>query len=581
MLIVAFFTNSCKELVIPDLNLGFETINKQNNKPIGWDFYESGYQVTLDHECFYNGKYSLRIAAKPDIKISKYPGGANLRFDNIQNNQKIKVTGFIKNESTTRDTLGLFIRCFGSNGDIAETTTSKNFIGSHDWQEYSVELTNIGQSDYFVFGIIMTGNGKIWVDNIKLFIDNKEITKQPQSNFHNISPEEIKWLKDHCIPIKTTKAENGFLDLEYLKQSLKDVKIVALGENTHGTSEIFEMKHRLLEFLSTEMGFDIFAIESNMPEAYLINDYVLKGEGDPKTLLSYNTPAWNTQEVLNMLKWMRNFNKSLENSSLQFTGFDMQSFYGSLRYLTDYVNSNFSELKFLTDSLSILLRNTNNAFNKQDNRFHLAIIKCDQILSCLLDLKAEYSEKINIKEINWIIQNTNVIRQYCNFQISTGKLRDKYMADNVSWILENNPDSKIVLWAHNEHITKNYQAMGEYLSRKYGKEYFSIGFSTNKGNYTAGRQNKVTTDNKLVAAVPGSFDYIFSQTGLQSFFLDLNLANHNEPNSSWLNKKMYFRTIGGNATDNQFLPATITKKFDGIIFINKTSPTKTFVQHDK
>ena len=45
------------------------------------------------------------------------------------------------------------------------------------------------------------------------------------------------------------------------------------------------MKHRLTEFLATEMGFTLFAIEANMPEAYRINEYVLTGEGDPKELL--------------------------------------------------------------------------------------------------------------------------------------------------------------------------------------------------------------------------------------------------------------------------------------------------------
>ena len=86
--------------------------------------------------------------------------------------------------------------------------------------------------------------------------------------------------------------------------------LLKIGENTHGTSEIFEMKHRLVEFLSSEMRFNIFSIESDMPNAYLINDYVLKGIGYPKKLLSYNTPAWDTQEVLDMVTWMRDFNKT-------------------------------------------------------------------------------------------------------------------------------------------------------------------------------------------------------------------------------------------------------------------------------
>ncbi len=51
-------------------------------------------------------------------------------------------------------------------------------------------------------------------------------------------------------------------------------RIVSLGESTHGSREIFQMKHRMLEFLVTEMGFSIFSIEASMPESYAVGDYV-------------------------------------------------------------------------------------------------------------------------------------------------------------------------------------------------------------------------------------------------------------------------------------------------------------------
>jgi erythromycin esterase len=41
----------------------------------------------------------------------------------------------------------------------------------------------------------------------------------------------------------------------------------------------------MLEFLATEMGFTIFSIEANMPEAYKLNDYIVRGVGDATKLL--------------------------------------------------------------------------------------------------------------------------------------------------------------------------------------------------------------------------------------------------------------------------------------------------------
>src|SRR5258708_31722518 len=133
------------------------------------------------------------------------------------------------------------------------------------------------------------------------------------------------WIAEHAIPLQTPEAGHGFADMESLKKVVGNARIVSLGEATHGTREFFQLKHRMLEFLATEMGFTIFSIEANMPEAYRLNDYVLNGNGDPAKLIEgMYFWTWNTQEVLDMVLWMRGFNKS-GKGRVQFTGFDMQT----------------------------------------------------------------------------------------------------------------------------------------------------------------------------------------------------------------------------------------------------------------
>jgi erythromycin esterase-like protein len=138
-------------------------------------------------------------------------------------------------------------------------------------------------------------------------------------------PPVVDWIRSQAIRIDTPEAGHGFADLQPLKNVIGDVRIVALGEATHGTREFFQLKHRLVEFLAAEMGFTIFSIEANMPEAYRLNDYVLHGRGDPKQLLKgLYFWTWDTQEVLDMILWMRQFNES-GKGRLEFTGFDMQT----------------------------------------------------------------------------------------------------------------------------------------------------------------------------------------------------------------------------------------------------------------
>ncbi len=134
-----------------------------------------------------------------------------------------------------------------------------------------------------------------------------------------------EWVRSTAIQLQTVEAGHGFADLQPLKRVVGNARIVSLGEATHGTREFFQLKHRLLEFLATEMGFTIFSIEANLPEAYRLNDYVLRGVGDPRQLLrGMYFWTWDTEEVLDMILWMRAFNAS-GRGRVQFTGFDMQT----------------------------------------------------------------------------------------------------------------------------------------------------------------------------------------------------------------------------------------------------------------
>ena len=135
----------------------------------------------------------------------------------------------------------------------------------------------------------------------------------------------VDWVRANAIPLQTPEARRGFADLQKLKQVVGGARIVSLGEATHGSREFFQLKHRMMEFLASEMGFTIFSIEANMPEAYRLNDFVLTGKGDPKQLLKgMYFWTWNTEEVLDMILWMRDFNKS-GKGRVEFTGFDMQT----------------------------------------------------------------------------------------------------------------------------------------------------------------------------------------------------------------------------------------------------------------
>lgn len=69
-----------------------------------------------------------------------------------------------------------------------------------------------------------------------------------------------EWTRSHAIVFKTVKAGHGFDDMEKLAETVGNARIVALGEATHG-----KLKHRIIEFLATKMGFTIFSSKPICP----------------------------------------------------------------------------------------------------------------------------------------------------------------------------------------------------------------------------------------------------------------------------------------------------------------------------
>jgi erythromycin esterase-like protein len=126
-----------------------------------------------------------------------------------------------------------------------------------------------------------------------------------QSYPDNLSKRMLDGLRGNTFPLDTVRAGNSFDDLQPLQAILKEKRIVALGEATHGTSEFFRMKHRLLEFLVREMGFQHFGMELSPADGQLINAYITGEVPDLPQVLYW---PWATAEVREMLDWMRAYN---------------------------------------------------------------------------------------------------------------------------------------------------------------------------------------------------------------------------------------------------------------------------------
>src|SRR5262245_26331461 len=141
-----------------------------------------------------------------------------------------------------------------------------------------------------------------------------------------VMEEVVAWLKANALPLATIEPGGQFHDLEPLGPMLRMARVVSLGESTHGTREFFKLKHRLIEYCVSELGFTIIAFEANYGAMLAVNDYVLHGKGDIADVIAPGVgfDIYDTEEVIALVEWVRGWNLS-HARKVQFHGLDMQA----------------------------------------------------------------------------------------------------------------------------------------------------------------------------------------------------------------------------------------------------------------
>ena len=151
-------------------------------KPVGWDMsYNTspGYKVQLDSTIKQQGKYSISIGYE-NGKVAF--GAINHPINQTFHGKTLILTGFIKTENITEGFASLWLSVEGENHQIIESADmhDKHVSGTTEWKEYYVqvpyhedEAISINACAY------LSGKGKMWVDSLRLYLDENPIEKAP------------------------------------------------------------------------------------------------------------------------------------------------------------------------------------------------------------------------------------------------------------------------------------------------------------------------------------------------------------------------------------------------------------------
>ena len=408
-------------------------------------------------------------------------------------------------------------------------------------------------------------------------------------------PAEVGvWLDANAHPFDGAHLSLPHDDLEFLRDLVGDARIVALGENTHGARDFFEMKARILRFLVEEMDFDTFAIEATWSEALRLDRYVRTGEGDPARLLAgLYFWTWNTESVLEMIEWMRDHNEA--GGDLGFHGVDMQAPGMALHLVREYIGSVAPDrLDFVTGELECLTRFANGPTGRfpdtgYDGETDAYRADCgaslEEVRALLVASRESYETAGGADRYAIALRSLRVAYQY-HLQAVGEQYRDESMAENTVWLSERiGPEGRMVLWAHNYHVSAQPGAQGFYQRQAFGDDLVILGFSHEGGRFTAIGQTEGPSGTvrytrrdsfELDPPVEGSFEAYLAGAAAPRFVLDLRRPL-NEPGNYWLSERRPFRAIGAvydpDRPERFWEDTPLSEWYDAIIHFESTRPT--------
>lgn len=381
-------------------------------------------------------------------------------------------------------------------------------------------------------------------------------------------------------------SDDRYADLEPLRAAIGRSRIVMLGEQTHGEATTFLAKTRLIKFLHEKMGFEVLAFESGLYDCARIWDNTLKGAQFSKEVVGSLFYMYATSKQMQPLfDYIQTNVKS--TAPLTVAGFESQhtGAFAKTQLFPDF--EQFLQQKhislpdsswklFRRVSLATFASNAYKPTTAEQEHFFKVLDKLKSTLSKESDRPAHFTASAGF----WLKITESIESQARRYWgLVTGNelsVRDKQMADNLIWLAEKAfPGKKIIVWAHNIHISKNtntledangkpvpflqtYVPMGATVSKHFGKAAYAIGFSGSTGTYIDYSNDHTVNVPPVVA---GSIEGQLDASGYAQAFTDYRTAK------GWLRKKQQ-----GTLFDFIPLKGIWPNVFDGLFYIHTSTP---------
>ncbi|MFI5451157.1 S41 family peptidase [Pedobacter sp. UC225_61] len=175
--LLLLITNACSAQT--SINGNFESIDSKTNKPAGWTYgfdkaQELAYLIKLDSTIKKEGNYSFSIERKGKEANN---GVIDYSIPNNYEGKVIDLVGYMKTEAVANGFAGLWLKLNDQDGQMIKVDYMQKqaITGTNDWEQYVIKLAYDDQVKTIHIGGLLVGDGKVWFDDLQVYIDGKKI----------------------------------------------------------------------------------------------------------------------------------------------------------------------------------------------------------------------------------------------------------------------------------------------------------------------------------------------------------------------------------------------------------------------
>ena len=368
---------------------------------------------------------------------------------------------------------------------------------------------------------------------------------------------------------------NESASFEPIKAAVKDKRIVILGEAGHTDGKTFEIKSELIEYLNSNNEYDVV-----LEGMGFLDGAVLQGVLPPLCIDSNYLDVANAWYALwSQTKEAASLVEAMRSGKVRYWGMDCQpslSDYFLVPYLlasspcvsSVFEGNAFDSLTAIHDHIigmdTTLTHNELDYFDAKMNQIRKALedetnLEKKAILDMVINNTLAFSGQTRWGFYEWDAQNKGI------------NIRDRQMAENVTWYLNHFPERKVIIWAANFHGAKqihqiNYgkepdpdlynklMLCAEHLEKAFPEQVYSLAFTSGGGSTGFFYENDSTT----IVPDSTSMEFQLSQHEMEYGFCDLSQKN------DWANLVFNSTLLGYDCKAGQWV-----KAFDGIFYMKE------------